>query len=100
MRYYKGEDFDSLVKEGVHVIDFYADWCGPCKMLGSILEEINDVDIIKVNVDAYPDLANKFRIMSIPHLVFYKDGEIISSSVGFIDKETLLEKIEETKSSR
>lgn len=100
MRYYKGEDFDSLVKEGVHVIDFYADWCGPCKMLGSILEEINDVDIIKVNVDAYPDLANKFRIMSIPHLVFYKDGEVISSSVGFIDKETLLEKIEETKSSR
>lgn len=100
MRYYKGEDFDSLVKEGVHVIDFYADWCGPCKMLGSILEEINDVDIIKVNVDTSSDLANKFRIMSIPHLVFYKDGEIISSSVGFIDKETLLEKIEETKSSR
>ena len=100
MRYYKGEDFDSLVKEGVHVIDFYADWCGPCKMLGSILEEINDVDIIKVNVDTYSNLANKFRIMSIPHLVFYKDGEIISSSVGFIDKETLLEKIEETKSSR
>ncbi len=100
MRYYKGEDFDSLVKEGVHVIDFYADWCGPCKMLGSILEEIEDVDIIKVNVDTYSDLANKFRIMSIPHLVFYKDGEIISSSVGFIDKETLLEKIEETKSSR
>lgn len=100
MRYYKGEDFDSLVKEGVHVIDFYADWCGPCKMLGSILEEINDVDIIKVNVDTYSDLTNKFRIMSIPHLVFYKDGEIISSSVGFIDKETLLEKIEETKSSR
>ena len=67
---------------------------------GSILEEINDVDIIKVNVDTYSDLANKFRIMSIPHLVFYKDGEIICSSVGFIDKETLLEKIEETKSSR
>lgn len=100
MRYYKGEDFDSLVKEGVHVIDFYADWCGPCKMLGSILEDIEDTDIIKVNVDTYSDLANKFRIMSIPHLVFYKDGEIISSSVGFIDKETLLEKIEETKSSR
>lgn len=100
MRYYKGEDFDSLVKEGVHVIDFYADWCGPCKMLGSILEDIEDTDIIKVNVDTYSDLANKFRIMSIPHLVFYKDGEVISSSVGFIDKETLLEKIEETKSSR
>lgn len=100
MRYYKGEDFDSLVKEGVHVIDFYADWCGPCKMLGSVLEDIEDTDIIKVNVDTYTDLANKFRIMSIPHLVFYKDGEVISSSVGFIDKETLLEKIEETKSSR
>ena len=100
MTYYKGEDFDTLVSKGNFLIDFYADWCGPCKMLGSILEEIEDVDIIKVNVDTYSDLANKFRIMSIPHLVFYKDGEIISSSVGFIDKETLLEKIEETKSSR
>lgn len=93
-------EFNEIIEHEKVLVDFYADWCGPCKMLGSILEEINDVNIIKVNVDTYSDLANKFRIMSIPHLVFYKDGEVISSSVGFIDKETLLEKIEETKSSR
>ncbi len=100
MRYYKGENFDELVKEGVHIIDFYADWCGPCKMLGAVLEDFEDVDIIKVNVDEYGDLANRFRIMSIPHLKFYKDGEIIDSVVGFVDKETLEEKINEVKGSR
>lgn len=99
MRYYKGEDFDSLVKEGFHIIDFYADWCGPCKMLSTVLEDI-DEDIIKVNVDEYSSLANKFRIMSIPHLKFFKDGEEITSVVGFIDKTSLLEKINEVKQSR
>lgn len=96
MRYYSGEDFDSLVKEGVHLIDFYADWCGPCKMLGAVLEEVSDkIDIIKVNTDSYGDLANRFKVMSIPHLVFFKDGKEVSYSVGFMDKDTLLEKIEE-----
>lgn len=96
MSYYKGEDFDSLVKEGIHLIDFYADWCGPCKMLGSVLEEVKDkIDIIKVNIDSYGDLANRFKVMSIPYLVFYKDGKEVSTNVGFIDKDTLMEKIEE-----
>lgn len=96
MRYYKGEDFDTLVKEGIHLIDFYADWCGPCKMLGSVLEEVEDkIDIIKVNIDSYGDLANRFKVMSIPYLVFYKNGKEVGTSVGFVDKDTLLEKIEE-----
>ena len=68
MTYYKGEDFDTLVSKGNFLIDFYADWCGPCKMLGSVLETISDIEIIKVNVDEYPQLANRFKIMSIPHL--------------------------------
>lgn len=98
MRYYNGEDFDSLVKEGTHLIDFYADWCGPCKMLGSVLEEVSDkIDIIKINTDNYGELANRFKVMSIPHLVFFKDGKEVSYSVGFMDKETLLDKIEEVK---
>lgn len=98
MRYYKGEDFESLVSEGIHLIDFYADWCGPCKMLGNVLENVKDsIDIIKVNTDQYSELANKFRVMSIPYLVFFKDGKEVSSSVGFIDENTLLEKIKEVK---
>ena len=100
MTYYKGENFDELVKSGITLVDFYADWCGPCKMLGSVLETIddNDIKILKVNVDEYSDLANRFRIMSIPHLIFFKNGKEISSSVGFIDKGMLEDKINEVKS--
>lgn len=100
MTYYNGENFDELVKSGITLVDFYADWCGPCKMLGSIIEEINDTEIkiIKVNVDEYNELANRFRIMSIPHLKFFKDGKELKSSVGFIDKDTLEEYINEVKS--
>lgn len=99
MTYYNGEDFDSLIKEGVVLVDFYADWCGPCKMLSTVLEDINDKDIkiIKVNVDEYSDLASRFRIMSIPHIIIFKGGKEITSSVGFIDKTTLLDKINEVK---
>ena len=96
MTYYKGEDFDKLVSEGIILVDFYADWCGPCNMLGSILESVEDkIKIIKVNVDQYSDLANRFKIMSIPHIKFFKDGKEVNSETGFMDKETLEEKIEE-----
>ena len=95
MTYYKGEDFDTLVSKGNFLIDFYADWCGPCKMLGSVLETISDIEIIKVNVDEYPQLAHRFKIMSIPHLKFFSDGKEIDQIVGFVDKETIEEKINE-----
>ena len=95
MTYYKGEDFDTLVSKGNFLIDFYADWCGPGKMLGSVLETISDIEIIKVNVDEYPQLANRFKIMSIPHLKFFSDGKEIDQIVGFVDKETIEEKINE-----
>ncbi len=100
MIYYKGENFDDLVKDGITLVDFYADWCGPCKMLGSVLETIDDkeVKILKVNVDEYSDLANRFKIMSIPYLLYIKDGKEISNSVGFIDKGMLEEKLNEVKS--
>ena len=68
MTYYKGEDFDTLVSKGNFLIDFYADWCGPCKMLGSVLETISDIDIIKVNVDEYPQ--KKESVPFLPVLPF------------------------------
>ena len=77
------------------IVDFYADWCGPCKMLGSVLETISDIEIIKVNVDEYPVLASRFKIMSIPHLKFFNDGKEIDHIVGFVDKETIEEKVME-----
>ncbi len=86
------EDFKELIKEGIHLVDFYAEWCGPCKMMMPVLENIQDkIDIIKVNVDEHEDLASEYRVMSIPTLIFFKDGEILNELVGFIPEEDLLE---------
>ena len=75
------------------LVDFYADWCMPCKMLSPILEElseeIDDVKIVKVNTDKNQELASSFGIMSIPTLLFVKDGKVIDTLVGMRPKEEL-----------
>ncbi len=80
------ENLKELVKSGVHIVDFYADWCGPCKMMGSVLEGMQDINVIKVNTDMHQELAREFGVMSIPTLVFYKDGELKCQEVGFKDE--------------
>ena len=80
------------------LLDFYADWCGPCKMLSPVLSEIADeyVDVIrvaKVNVDDEPELAMKFGVSSIPMLVLFKNGKIISTSVGYRPKDEILNEL-------
>ena len=82
---YNGENFDEIIKNRV-LIDFYADWCGPCKMLGPILDKINDIDIIKVNVDKYEELSRKYGIMSIPCLILFENGKAIKRNLGFINE--------------
>lgn len=90
------EDFNELISNGFHLVDFYAEWCGPCKMLAPILEEMADnVDIIKVNVDEHEDLAREYGVMSIPTLIFFKDENILKEEVGFHSKEELEEIIKE-----
>ena len=79
----KEDNFYDLVKEGNFIVDFYADWCGPCKMLLPVLDEIDFADIIKVNVDEYPEIAKKFGIMSIPTLLFFKDGLEQEREIGY-----------------
>lgn len=79
----KTDDFYSLIKKGNYIVDFYADWCGPCKMLIPVLDEIDFCDIIKVNVDENEELARKFGIMSIPTLIFFKDGIEHEREIGY-----------------
>lgn len=92
--------YNDLVKEGIVLVDFYADWCGPCKMLAPMLETFasqrNDVKVIKVNVDESPNLAQIFGVLSIPTLLLYKDGKMLSNKMGFQTVEMLNEWISST----
>ena len=76
------------------LLDFYADWCGPCRMVGPIIEEIaverSDVKVVKINVDKQPELASRFGVMSIPTLVVIKNGEVVSKSAGAKPKDQIL----------
>ena len=74
------------------IVDFYADWCGPCKMLAPILEGL-DVPVYKINVDKDGALAAKFGIVSIPTLLFFKDGELYDKVVGLVSKEEIAERL-------
>ena len=83
------EHFEKDIQSGLVLVDFYADWCGPCKALGPILEELNDVNVLKVNVDSYGDVAASFGIMSIPCLILFKNGHMVDKKVGLVSKSDL-----------
>ena len=89
------EEFDKevLTSKEILLVDFYADWCAPCRMLAPILEEIEDVNIYKVNVDQEEELARSYGIMSIPCVISFKDGKEYKRSIGLVEKETLMELI-------
>ena len=78
------------------LVDFWAEWCGPCKMLGPILEEISEdlkdkLQVVKVNLDENQDLAMKYSIRSIPTLLLFKEGELVDTKVGLLPKSDLVE---------
>lgn len=85
---------DVLDQKGLVLVDFWAEWCGPCKMLNPILEQLaselsGKVKIVKVNVDQNPETPGNFNVRSIPTLVLFKDGEAISTKVGSLPKSSL-----------
>ena len=93
------DNFDEVVSSGVVIVDFYADWCGPCKMMAPIFEETQKeyegkVTLAKINVDENKNTAIKQKIMSIPTLLFYKDGQIVDRVSGVLDKGALNKKID------
>lgn len=77
------------------LIDFYADWCGPCRMLGPVIDEIaeeaTDFKVGKVNIDEQPELATKYQVMSVPTLVVIKNGEIANRVTGVTPKQKILD---------
>ena len=92
------ENFDELINEGKTLVDFYAEWCGPCKMIGPVIEEIanerKDIKVIKVNVDEHGSIAQKYGVMSIPTLILFNNGNIVKQNVGFLPKENIIDLID------
>ncbi len=91
--------FEQEIESGVTLVDFWAPWCGPCKMIAPVLEEVADeVDgkakVVKVNVDDNQTTAARFGVMSIPTLIVFKDGKQVDKVVGFNPKEALVQLIE------
>lgn len=95
--YYNGENLENLIKDKYVLLDFYADWCGPCKMLTNVLENINNIDIIKINVDNYPQLAREYGVMSIPTIFIKKNNQELYKNIGFIDANALQDVINKKK---
>ncbi len=96
IKYLKDEKLEDLLSNEITLVDFYAEWCGPCKMLGTVLENM-DLNIIKVNTDEHPELATKFGVMSIPTVVIFKNKEEITKFIGFRSKEDIEDILNEIK---
>lgn len=87
------QDFFELINNKLVLVDFYATWCGPCRMISPIIDEVaketTDLMVVKVDVDKYPNIATKYGIMSIPTLKVFKKGEEGKTSIGYIEKDAI-----------
>lgn len=94
-------NFEEQINKGVKLVDFWATWCGPCKMQSPVIEELSeemsDVEFFKVDVDENKETAQEFGIMSIPTLLIKKDGEVVDKLVGFHSKDQLAEVLNKNK---
>ena len=93
MKYINSDIFDDEIKEGKVLVDFYADWCGPCKMLSPVLEDfskISNIEVKKVNIDNNQDIAKRFGILTIPTLILFENGKEIKKSIGYLTLDELV----------
>jgi thioredoxin 1 len=92
------DNFEATIKEGVSLVDFWAPWCGPCRMIAPVIEELAEefegkANICKVNTDEQPELSQQFGIRSIPTIFFIKDGEIVDHMIGAASKQAFVDKL-------
>ena len=94
------EDFNEEIKDKLVLVDFYATWCGPCRMMHPIIEEVakeENIKVIKVDVDKHDELARNYGIMSIPTIILFQNVNLVEKNIGFIPKEQLLTMIKNYK---
>ena len=88
-------NFEESIAKGTVILDFYADWCAPCRMIGPVLEQIaeenSDINVVKVNVDENMELANQYAVRGIPALFVLKEGKTVAQRAGFMPKDALVE---------
>ena len=94
------KNYKEKTEKGLVVVDFFANWCGPCRIMSPILEDVQKdmgekVKIYKVDVDESENLARQFGIMSIPTILIYKDGEIVNKHIGLWMKDSMMEELNE-----
>lgn len=102
MIHFTDQNFNEETKTGLSVVDMYADWCGPCRMMAPLFEEVaksysGKVKMGKINVDESPGVPGKFGVTGIPTIIFLKDGKEVDRLVGFQSKDVLVQKIESLK---
>jgi thioredoxin 1 len=97
------ENFDELINsKDLTIVDFYADWCGPCKMLGGVFEDVlandrPDLKLVKVNVDNFEEISARYKIYSIPAIFAFKEGKVVDSFIGYQPKANVLRFIDKNK---
>lgn len=101
MKIITSKEFENEIKDGVVLVDFFATWCGPCRMMGAILEEVDKeiegkAKIVKIDVDQNQDLARRFGVMSIPTLILFKNGQMLQKSVGVMQKNQCVDLIKKS----
>lgn len=87
------KDFNEEIKKEIVLVDFYATWCGPCRLLEPVIEtfakEHEDVHVVKVDVDKFPNISREYTIMSIPTLLVFKDGKLANKHIGYLEKKQI-----------
>lgn len=84
IKYLNGNFNEEIANKRI-LVDFYAEWCGPCKMQGEVLKDFQTLDVLKVDVDKYPNIAKAYGIMSIPTIMLFENGNVLKSNVGFMN---------------
>lgn len=95
LKYLENEVFNEVISQDKVLVDFYAEWCGPCKMLTPVLERLSEeYEIVKVDVDKYFEIAKEYGIMSVPTLIIFKNGKIAKQMIGFMGYDELKDELE------